>query len=147
MHQKLSPLRVFLVEDNELIRNSLIEHIEELMPAEVIAWGDTEKRSIEWLKENAKSWDVAIIDLFLAQGSGLGVARSVAHRAPSQKVVVLSNYATIDIRQRCMALGVDAVFDKSNELDEFTVFMLQVAIEDSRAELRTENQSATGELP
>ena len=32
-------------------------------------------------------------------------------------MVVLTNYATADIRQRCAVLGADAVFDKSNELD------------------------------
>ena len=36
---------------------------------------------------------------------------------PGQKMVVLSNYATPDIRMRCAQLGVDAVFDKSNEID------------------------------
>jgi DNA-binding NarL/FixJ family response regulator len=39
------------------------------------------------------------------------------HRRGSQKVVVLSNYATPDIRIRCAQLGADAVFDKSNEID------------------------------
>ena len=32
-------------------------------------------------------------------------------------MVVLSNYATPDVRMRCAQLGVDAVFDKSNEID------------------------------
>jgi len=31
---------------------------------------------------------------------------------------VLSNYATSDMRERCAQLGVDAVFDKSTELDD-----------------------------
>jgi len=32
--------------------------------------------------------------------------------------VVLTNYATLDMRSRCRALGADAVFDKSTEVDE-----------------------------
>ena len=32
-------------------------------------------------------------------------------------MVVLSNYATTDMRKRCSQLGADAVFDKSNEID------------------------------
>ena len=46
------------------------------------------------------------------------------HRAPHHKVVVLSNYATADIRQRCAQLGVDAVFDKSNEIDALVDYCL-----------------------
>ena len=40
-----------------------------------------------------------------------------ASGAARQKVVVLSNYATPDMRKRCAQLGADAVFDKSNEID------------------------------
>ena len=40
-------------------------------------------------------------------------------RKPGQRVVVLSNYVTADIRSRCGALGADAVFDKSRDLDAF----------------------------
>ncbi|MDO9405583.1 MAG: response regulator [Polaromonas sp.] len=127
MHKQAEPFRVFLVEDNPLIRESLIEHIEELLPADVIAWEHSEKASVDWLKANAFMWDVAVVDLFLQEGSGLGVAKSQEKRAVTQKLVVLSNYATEEIRKRCMAIGVDAVFDKSNELEEFTVFMLEVA--------------------
>jgi DNA-binding NarL/FixJ family response regulator len=35
------------------------------------------------------------------------------------KVLVLTNYATADIRQRCLRLGADAVFDKSTEIEGF----------------------------
>jgi len=37
---------------------------------------------------------------------------------------VLTNYATDDIRRRCAELGVDAVFDKSNEIDALIDFCL-----------------------
>ena len=32
-------------------------------------------------------------------------------------MVVLSNYPTSEVRLRCAQLGVDAVFDKSTEID------------------------------
>ena len=35
---------------------------------------------------------------------------------------MLTNYATPDIRLRCASLGVDAVFDKSNEIDALIDF-------------------------
>ncbi len=52
-------------------------------------------------------------------------------RGPYQKVVVLTNYATSDIRRRSMALGADAVFDKSSELDELFAYCIA---ETARAE-------------
>ncbi|MGQ2981223.1 MAG: response regulator, partial [Polaromonas sp.] len=70
------------------------------------------------------AWDLAIVDLFLKQGSGLGVLEACRNRKAQQKVIVLSNYATADIRKRCAQLGVDAVFDKSNEIDALINYCL-----------------------
>ena len=41
-----------------------------------------------------------------------------------QRVVVLTNYLTRQVRQMCEAAGADAFFDKSTELDEFTQYGL-----------------------
>ncbi len=45
-------------------------------------------------------------------------------RKPSQKIVVFSNYATREMRMRCAELGVDAVFDKSTEIDCLLAYCL-----------------------
>ena len=64
--------------------------------------------------------------VFLKQGSGLGVLKACRERNPEQKVVVLTNYATPDIRVRCHQLGVDAVFDKSNDIEALIDFCLEM---------------------
>lgn len=118
-------LKTFIVEDNPTIRENLIATLEELACVEAVGSSDTENESKTWLVKNPNSWDLAIIDLFLKQGSGLGVLSACRDRKPGQKVVVLSNYATIDIRQRCAQLGVDAVFDKSNEIDALVDYCIE----------------------
>jgi DNA-binding NarL/FixJ family response regulator len=110
-------LRTYLVEDNPTIRENLIATLEELASVDAVGTTDNEDDGKDWLLNNPEQWDLAILDLFLKQGSGLGVLAACKSRKPTQKVVVLSNYATADIRQRCVQLGVDAVFDKSNEID------------------------------
>ena len=55
--------------------------------------------------------------LFLRQGSGLGVLAACRDRVSEQKMVVLSNYATPTCACAARSSGVDAVFDKSNEID------------------------------
>jgi two-component system OmpR family response regulator len=113
----LVTLKTYLVEDNPTIRDNLIATLEELACVDAVGTSDNENDGKEWLLNNPEQWDLAILDLFLKQGSGLGVLAACRDRKPTQKVVVLSNYATADIRQRCAQLGVDAVFDKSNEID------------------------------
>ncbi len=118
-------LKTYLVEDNPTIRDNLIATLEELASVDAVGTADNENDGKDWLLKNPQKWDLAILDLFLKQGSGLGVLAACRDRKPTQKIVVLSNYATADIRQRCAQLGVDAVFDKSNEIDALVEYCLQ----------------------
>ena len=122
MNRPASPLVVFLVEDNALIRDNLIVALEELVDMRVVAWAESEESAAEWLREHPDGWQLAVIDLFLRDGSGLGLLQACRARDPRQRAVVLTNYADVDIRAQCLALGADAVFDKSTELDAFLEF-------------------------
>ncbi|CAN7243939.1 response regulator [Pseudorhodoferax sp. LjRoot39] len=117
-----APLVVFLVEDNALIRDNLIVALEELVDMRVVAWAESEGDAAEWLRAHPDGWQLAVIDLFLRDGSGLGVLQACRERNGRQRAVVLTNYADVDIRAQCLALGADAVFDKSTELDAFLEF-------------------------
>lgn len=119
-------LRTYLVEDNPTIRENLIATLEELADVEAVGIAETESAGTDWLQQNPDAWDLAIVDLFLRQGCGLGVLTACRERQPHQKIVVLSNYATPDIRSRCAQLGVDAVFDKSNEIDALMDYCMNI---------------------
>lgn len=116
-HKGLTPLKAYLVEDNELIRQNLEETLTELTGMRMLGHASTENDACQWLAQHPKDWELLILDLFLLQGTGLGVLKRCEKSSPKQRVVVLSNYATDDIRSRCMACGADAVFDKSTQLD------------------------------
>ena len=120
-------LKTYIVEDNSTIRENLVGTLEELTCISAIGFAETEAEASRWLIENGDEWELAIVDLFLKQGSGLGVLQACMSRRPNQKVVVLSNYATPDIRKRCAQFGVDAVFDKSNEIDGLIDFCIEQA--------------------
>jgi DNA-binding NarL/FixJ family response regulator len=120
-------LRAYIVEDSQVIRESLMETLQELAGLELAGFAESEPEGRQWLTSHANGWDIAIVDLFLKQGNGLGVIEACGNRNPMQKVIVLSNYATLDIRERCMRLGADAVFDKSNELDLLLEYCLASA--------------------
>ncbi|AVS78742.1 MULTISPECIES: response regulator [Paracidovorax] len=118
-------LRTYIVEDNATIRENLIGTLEELAEVEAVGVAETEDEGKEWLAANPEQWDLAIVDLFLRQGSGLGILAACRDRTARQKMVVLSNYATPDVRVRCAQLGVDAVFDKSNEIDALVEYCVE----------------------
>lgn len=120
-------LRTFIVEDNVTIRENLVGTLEELASVRALGWSETEADAKAWLAANEGGWELAIVDLFLKQGSGLGVLQACGGRRDGQRVVVLSNYATPDMRKRCAQLGADAVFDKSNEIDALVDYCLQLS--------------------
>ena len=109
--------KTYLVEDNPVIRDNLVGFLEDIADATVVAHAAGEREAVDWLARHRDGWDMAIVDLFLQEGNGLGVVDAVRRRAAHQKVVVLSNYATPDMRARSKALGADAFFDKSAEID------------------------------
>jgi DNA-binding NarL/FixJ family response regulator len=121
-------LRTYLVEDNPTIRENLIATLEELADVEAVGMAETESAGTDWLQQHPDAWDLAIVDLFLRQGSGLGVLTASRERLPHHNIVVLSNNATPDIRNRCAQLGVDAVFDKSNEIDALMDYCMNIDV-------------------
>lgn len=110
-------MKTYLVEDNPTIRENLISTLEELAPVETVGTADTEEEGTAWLTGHSAQWDLAIVDVFLKSGSGLGVLEACRTRGILQKMVVFSNYTSREMRLRCIQLGVDAVFDKSTEID------------------------------
>jgi two-component system, OmpR family, response regulator len=125
-------LKTYIVEDNATIRENLVGTLEELTCISAIGFAETEAEASRWLLAHGEDWELAIVDLFLKQGSGLGVLQTCQARRPHQKVVVLSNYATPDIRKRCAQFGVDAVFDKSNDIDGLIDFCIAQAAQRPR---------------
>lgn len=113
------PLVTILVEDSPTIRENLVPALLELIDARVDMVAETEGEALRCLLDKGDTWQLMLVDLFLREGSGLGVLRACQVRAPHQRVIVLTNYPTAVIRERCLELGADAIFDKSNELEAF----------------------------
>ena len=117
--------RAYIVEDSPTIRENLIETLQELALIEPVGTADTENEGKKWLAQNDAYWDLAIIDLFLKEGNGLNILKALRLRRPTQKMVVLSNHATNEVRWRCAQLGADAVFDKSTEIEALVEYCVR----------------------
>ncbi|MFM9926404.1 response regulator [Variovorax sp. H27-G14] len=113
------PLITILVEDSQRIRDNLIPALVELAECNVVAVAESPLEAEQVLDAHQDAWQLAVVDLFLKDGSGLSVLRHCQARRANQHVLVLTNYPTAEIRARCLALGADGVFDKSTQLDDF----------------------------
>ncbi|OYV00440.1 MAG: hypothetical protein CFE45_09090 [Burkholderiales bacterium PBB5] len=116
------PLSCFIVEDSPIIRHNLSATLEEMLPLQVVGTAEDELGAVQWMRSPGASCDLMVIDIFLKTGTGLEVLRLARQQLPQARLVVLTNYATPDMRRRCSQLGADQVFDKSAELEELLAY-------------------------
>ncbi|MDQ3272796.1 MAG: hypothetical protein M3Q12_11620, partial [Pseudomonadota bacterium] len=95
-------------------------------------YADNEISATNWLSSNDGAWDLAVVDLHLRQGSGVGALNWCTTRRPNQRVVVLSGELSEEMRQKCLALRADAVFDKGTDMDAFLRYCQALTVSPER---------------
>lgn len=121
-------LKAFIVEDSPVILENLIATLEELAQVEVVGSVADEAGAVRWMKRDpGASADLFIVDVFLRSGTGLGVLQAAQQLGVRARRVVLTNYATEEMRRRCASLGAERVFDKSRELDDLISYCAELA--------------------
>jgi DNA-binding NarL/FixJ family response regulator len=126
-------IKIYIVEDSSIIRENLIDALHENAPIEVVGTAEDERSALSWLRDPSHACDLAIVDIFLKSGSGLGVLKAMGDMPEAPLRIVLSNHATPEIRVKCQQLGATRVFDKSNELDEMLGWLNRYAQSDRGA--------------
>jgi DNA-binding NarL/FixJ family response regulator len=105
-------IRVFLVEDQKPMQQLVLDLLDSLGGFEVVGTAQSETSATEWLYRNKGGWDLAIMDLLLAEGSGFTLIGRCSKQAGGE-VLVFSDFVTPVVRQRCMRLGADRVISKA----------------------------------
>lgn len=125
----MSPLTAFIVEDSPVIRQNLVATLEEWAPVQVVGFAERADEAIEQLTRGTAACDLAIIDVRLKQGSGVDVLTALRMQRSPMRRVVLTNYATPPVREQCLALGADRVFDKSSDVEQLLDYCGTLAAE------------------
>jgi len=112
-HAKHAPLRVFLVDDSELVRGRIRAELADIPDLQAIGCADTAADAVRDVL--ATHPDVVLLDLHLREGNGLDVLRALHAGAPEIDVYLCSNYANEPFRGMALRLGAREVFDKSTE--------------------------------
>lgn len=118
------PLKIVLIEDSLIVRQTIGSLLGELAGVEVVGGAADELAALELLR--IKQPDLAIVDLELRTGSGIGVLRALAQnpdRFGCPRAVVFSNHDQPVLRERCFALGVERFFDKSLGISELLAYV------------------------
>lgn len=106
-------MRTFIVEDAVNMQAALQDLVCSVVDAQIVGVVASEASALEWAEANVGGWDLAIVDLTLAQGDGFSILRNLKRAPQCGIVVVFSAYVTDVISRHCTSLGADAVFHKT----------------------------------
>jgi DNA-binding NarL/FixJ family response regulator len=106
-------VRAFLVEDSEHMRAALADLYGTLGSIDVVGIARSETEATSWLEEHHDGWDLLHLDLLLAEGSGFNLISRSRQQNEEGVIVVFSDFVTPAITTRCVKMGADAVFSKS----------------------------------
>ena len=108
------PLKLFLIEDSQLIRERLIEEIACVRDTEFVGCAGSEAEAVE--KLSSLRCDAIVLDINLERGSGFQVLRSVrAKRDRPPQIIVFTSYAYPYYRELTMELGANCFLDKAKD--------------------------------
>ena len=110
--------RIFLVEDSPIIRKSLVEVLSsEVEGRTVIGTAETEDDAFQAIATTPA--DVAIIDINLREGSGIGLLARISKLddAPPTRIVYTNHYSR-RIAAHCTELGATHVLSKAGNVSE-----------------------------
>lgn len=122
-------MKVFVVEDSAIVRERLIEMIREVDGVEIVGEADSYGTAVEGIM--ASRPDVAILDISLADGSGIDVLAYVKPRLPALMGIMLTNYTSPQHLRASAEAGAEYFLDKSVDFERVTE-ILERMIESSK---------------
>lgn len=109
-------MKVFIADDSKIFRDRLKEMLAELTEIEII--GEAEN-ILETKKRIRKlNPDIVILDIRMPDGSGIDILKHIKKNNQVPAVIILTNYPYPQYRKKCMELGADYFFKKSDEIEE-----------------------------
>ena len=108
-------VHVLLVEDSLPIRQRIRSLIEESGHGTVVGEAGSVAYALALFRTLEP--DVVVLDLHLAEGEGYIVLEEIKQTHPDCEVIVLTNFAIPEYRERCRALGADHFFEKSKDFE------------------------------
>jgi len=108
--------KVFIVDDSPVVRERLATLLSDLPSVEIIGQAEIAFEAISATRRLKP--DVMLLDISMPGGSGIHVLEMVKKERPAPLVIMLTNFAHEQYRQKCLQLGADYFFDKSTEFEK-----------------------------
>lgn len=112
----MSSLRVFLVDDHDVVRDGLHVYIDQAADMEVVGEASTAAVAVEQIE--ALDPDIAIIDTALPDGQGVGVIRSLRDRDVRTRCIIFTCSKSEDMLIQARMAGAASYLFKSEPREQ-----------------------------
>jgi DNA-binding NarL/FixJ family response regulator len=109
-------MKVLIADDSRLMRERIRETISIFSGVEIVSETETGLQTLEELcKHNP---DLAILDIRMPDKNGLEVLKEFRTKNKTTKIVIFTNYAYDQYRDRAIENGADYFYSKSEEFEK-----------------------------
>lgn len=109
-------MRIAIVDDSPVMRNYLVEVVNEIPGMEVVGIYAAATDAIAGLGQVAP--EIVLLDICLKAGNGLQVLRHIHKTLPYVAVMVFSDSSAPVMRRLCLDAGARYFFDKTTEVNK-----------------------------
>lgn len=113
---ELTVMKVFVVEDSPIVQERLVAMLNDIQHVEVVGVADNAVDAIAGILRLQP--DTVVLDIKLRVGSGIGVLQELRRQSSPVAKIMLTNYASLEFRKQCLAMGADYFFDKTAEFEK-----------------------------
>lgn len=127
-HQNLAMIRIYLVEDHQIVREGIKSLLQAKASFEVI--GETATAENLVLELESKSPDLVITDITLPGMDGIELTRLLKNRQPSIRVLIVSMHADEKLITNSLEAGADGYLLKDFHNDELLIAIDKIMLGD-----------------
>ncbi|RCU52438.1 MULTISPECIES: UvrY/SirA/GacA family response regulator transcription factor [Corallincola] len=109
-------IRVYLVDDHELVRTGIRRLLEDVRGMQVIGEADSGEAAVKWSRENHP--DVILMDMNMPGIGGLEATKKILRHSPDSKIIVLTVHTENPFPSKVMQAGASGYLSKGAAPEE-----------------------------
>jgi len=111
-------MRIFIADDSPIVSDRLIAMLSEMEGVEVTGHAEDAVEATRMIRELRP--DAVVLDIRLANGSGIDVLNAIKMDRPEVLVIMLTLYPYAQYRDSCMKAGASFFLDKATGFEQIS---------------------------
>ena len=104
-------MKIFIADDSPIVRERLVAMLSEMDGVEVAGHAEDAAAATRMIRDLRP--DAVVLDIRLANGSGIDVLKAIKNDRPEMLVIMLTLYPYAQYRESCMKAGASFFLDKA----------------------------------